>query len=99
MVEKFSEKKEYVKLTPEQEKVFDELNEIIEEFEKEPDSDLHKEKKENIITFIHDMEGLNLSPQSFVLGRRLLGEKMVKTEDKFDTENDDITAFIRSLKE
>ena len=86
-------------MSPEQQKVFDELNDIMDKFEREGDSESHREKKEQIITFIHDMEGSNFSPNDFVLGKRLMGEKMVKAEENFDTPDHDIENFIRSMKE
>jgi len=78
--------------------VLAEVDAIMENFEKEPNSDLHEEKKDQIITFIKDIEGAGFSAHDYILGQRLNGSMPDKTATKFDTPDHDIEKFIRSFE-
>ena len=93
-VENYSEKKEYSNLTPEQNKILSEINDIL--VFKDLDSWMDRQNK--IITFIHIMEDKSITPTNYILGSRMVGGTPEPYVTEFDTKDQDIENFIRSLK-
>lgn len=98
-MENFNGKKEYTNLTPEQNKILQEVNDLL-HFDKTREDSLDKfmARQHAAENFKRLLEGEGLEPLDYILWHRAIGSTPQDDISSFDTEDSRIEKFIRNFE-
>lgn len=94
----YSENKEYPDLTPEQNKILAEINDILRLDNRDRCVEVYEKRMPQIVDFMEKFQKKGLDLNDYILGRRLKFSTPEEGIFKFDTPDHEIEKFIRTLE-